>query len=37
LTPIFSLAVYFHFKNITWLHWYDRRVLPDNLSIYFEW
>jgi len=39
LTPIFWRAVYFHFKNITWHHWYDtdRCVLPDNLSTYFEW
>jgi len=37
LTPIFSRAVYFHFTNIKWRHWFDRRVLPKDLSTYFEW
>jgi len=35
LTPIFSQAVYIHFTNIKWRHWYDRRVLPDDLSTFF--
>ena len=29
-------GLYFHFKNILW-HWYDRCVLPDDLSLYLEW
>jgi len=33
----FSRAVYFHFTNITWRHWFDRSVLPDYLSRYFKW
>jgi len=37
LTPIFSWAVYFHFTNIKGRHWFEKRVLPDDLSIYFEW
>jgi len=37
LTSIFSQAVYFHFTNITWCHWFERRVSPNDLSIYFEW
>jgi len=40
LTPIFSRAVYFHFTNIKWCHWFDMCVLPDewdDLSTYFEW
>jgi len=36
LTPIFSQAVYFHLANIKWRHRFDRRVLPDDLSTYFE-
>jgi len=31
LTPIFSWAVYF--TNLKWRHWFDRCVLPDDLSI----
>jgi len=37
LTPIFSQAVYFHFTNIKRSHCFDRRVLSDDLSRYFEW
>ena len=34
--PIFSWAVYFHFTNIKWRHWFDLYVLPDEISTYFE-
>jgi len=34
LTPIFSWAVYF--TNLKWRHWFDRCVLPDDLSINSE-
>jgi len=37
LKPIFSRALYFHFTNIKWRHWFDRHVLPEYLSTYFEW
>ena len=33
----FFATVYFHFTSIVWCHWFDRRVLPDDLTIYFEW
>jgi len=26
LTPVFSRAVYFHFTNLKWRHWFDRCV-----------
>jgi len=30
-------AVYFNFTNLKRRHWFDRHILPDDLSIYFEW
>ena len=32
----FSRAVYFHFAKIKWRHWFYRRVLPEDLSSYFD-